>query len=219
VSEQHVDRRFRSALEQARAGWAAADLGGRAAQAGCTVSETGVLVSFFGVPHLVTHPAGEVTAGARPAATPVSVALLHYLLRADGTPMAYEWRSYRDLPDGLFYAQAFTDRSERPMTEAFGRAGAPAKGSEGAHQPRAGIERFRAAASALGGEALDLADAAYAFTALPRLRVAALLWLGDEDFPGQASIVFDAAAPHYLPAEDLAGLGGLLAHRLLAAPG
>jgi len=27
-------------------------------------------------------------------------------------------------------------------------------------------------------------------------------------------VVFDAAAGHYLPAEDLAGLGGLLARRL-----
>jgi hypothetical protein len=40
------------------------------------------------------------------------------------------------------------------------------------------------------------------------------MWAGDDEFPAQASVVFDAAAGHYLPAEDLAGLGGLLARRL-----
>jgi hypothetical protein len=54
---------------------------------------------------------------------------------------------------------------------------------------------------------------------LPRLRVAVLLWAADEESPAQASIVFDAAAGHYLPAEDLAGVGGLLARRLVAPKG
>jgi hypothetical protein len=30
-------------------------------------------------------------------------------------------------------------------------------------------------------------------------------------------VLFDASADHYLPAEDLAGLGAQLAHRLIAA--
>jgi hypothetical protein len=30
-------------------------------------------------------------------------------------------------------------------------------------------------------------------------------------------VLFDSNAGHYLPAEDLAGLGGQIAHRLLAA--
>jgi hypothetical protein len=68
---------------------------------------------------------------------------------------------------------------------------------------------------AAGGLPLELADAAFAFQALPRLALAVLVWAGDEEFPAQASVVFDAAAGHYLPAEDLAGLGELLARRLI----
>ncbi len=177
---------------------------------------------FFGTPHLVTHPGGEVTAGDRPAPTAVGIVLLHYLLQADGTPPADDWCAYRDLPDGLFYAQAFANRAEIPLTEAFALAGAAGRESGGpmtsgpaASDP--GLVRFNAAASAIGGEPLAMADAAYAFRALPRLSLAALLWLGDDDFPTRASIVFDAAAAHYLPAEDLAGLGGVLARRLVAA--
>jgi hypothetical protein len=66
----------------------------------------------------------------------------------------------------------------------------------------------------LGGRSLALADAAYRFEAFPRLPVAVLLWAGDEDIPAQARILFDAHAGHYLPTEDLAGIGDWLAHRL-----
>jgi len=100
----------------------------------------------------------------------------------------------------MFYAASFARRAEAPLAQAFGAG--------------SGLEAFRGAAAAAGGLALELADAAFAFQALPRLALAVLVWDGDEEFPTQASLVFDAAAGHYLPAEDLAGLGGLLARRL-----
>jgi hypothetical protein len=210
MNDVEVDRRFRAAWEQARAEWAAADPARRAAPAGCGLSPNGVSVPFFGRPHLVTHPGGEVSAGGAPAHVAVSILLLHYLLRADGDPPVGEWLAFRELPDGLFYAASFTDRAEAPLARVFGAS--PSSDSEG------GLESFRAAAAAAGGLPLELADAAFAFQALPRLALAVLVWAGDESegFPAQASIVFDAVAGHYLPAEDLAGLGGLLARRLLA---
>ena len=161
---------------------------------------------FFGQPHLVTHPEGDVSAGGAPAHVAVSILLLHYLLRADGTPPAGEWRTFRELPDGLFYAASFAERAEAPLAQAFGA------GSGGGYE----LARLHAAAAAAAGLQLDLADAAFAFQALPRLALAALVWAGDEEFPAQASVVFDANAGHYLPAEDLAGLGGLLARRLIS---
>jgi hypothetical protein len=45
----------------------------------------------------------------------------------------------------------------------------------------------------------------------------AILWNGDDEVPGGANIVFDAAAGEYLPGEDLAYLGIALAARLLGA--
>ncbi len=206
MSAADVDRRFRAAWERARAEWAAADPARRAAQAGCGLSGGGVDVPFFGRPHLVTHPGGEVSAAGAPAHVAVSILLLHHLLRADGTPPAGEWLAFRELPDGLFYAASFAQRVEAPLAQAFG-ASSPAGSKEG-------LGRFRAAAAAAGGLPLEPADAAFAFQALPRLALAVLLWAGDDELPAQASVVFDAAAGHCLPAEDLAGLGGLLARRL-----
>jgi hypothetical protein len=194
------------------------------ARAGCRLTDGGVRVPLFGRPHLVTHPGGEVTAltpggvptapggpaeqseqgeQGGPAHVAVAILLLHYLLLADGAPPADTWSAYRELPDGLFYAASFADRAEAPLTRAF--AGAPA-----------GLDAFRAAARAAGGDALTLGDASFRFVALPRVDVAVLVWAGDDEEPGEARVLFDANAGHYLPAEDLAGLGGQLAHRLAA---
>jgi len=204
MSDAEVDRRFRAAWELARSEWAAADPARCAAQAGSGLSPDGVSVPFFGRPHLVTHPGGDVSAGGAPAHVAVSILLLHYLLHADGTPPAGEWLAFRELPDGMFYAPSFAQRAEAPPAQAFGAGSGSGDG----------LEAFRGAATAAGGLPLDLADAAFAFQVLPRIALAVLVWDGDDEFPAQASVVFDAAAGHYLPAEDLAGLGELLARRL-----
>jgi Domain of unknown function (DUF3786) len=213
------ERRFADALAKAREEWAAADAATCAARAGCTLTDGGVLVPLFGRPHLVAHPGGEVTAAkagrepgqpaqppapGEPAHIAVAILLLHYLLLADGAPPAGAWSAYRELPDGLFYAASFADRAEAPLTRAF--AGS-----------RSSLDAFRAAARAAGGDALTLGDASFRFVALPRVDIAVLVWAGDGEEPGEARVLFDANAGHYLPAEDLAGLGGQLAHRLAAA--
>lgn len=225
------ERRFADALVKAREEWAAADAAASAARAGCRLTESGVLVPLFGRPHLVTHPGGEVlvvhagrdqveqaapaeagesaqTGGPAdlgvPAHIAVAILLLHYLLLADGAAPAGSWSAYRELPDGLFYAVSFASRAEAPLTRAF--AGSPAD-----------LDVFRAAARAAGGDALTLGDASFRFVALPRVDVAVLVWTGDDEEPGEAKMLFDANAGHYLPAEDLAGLGGQLAHQLAAA--
>jgi hypothetical protein len=196
------NQRFQIALDRARADWAAADPVVSCGLAGCTYSEEGVVVPFFGVPHTVTHPFGEVTAShgtaIKPAHSSIVIVLMHYLLTADGARPADRWVAFRELPDGLFYAQAFAGHAEELLAQRYG----------------ADPDAFRRACGALGGMPLDLADASFRFQALPRLAVAVLLWGGDEEFSGRARILFDGMAGHYLPTEDLSGIGDWLAHRL-----
>jgi len=213
MSQLDPNRRFQIALDHARADWAAADPARCAALAGCVLSSQGISVPFFGRPHIVTHPDGDVAVvnptGAvnpahaqeppRDAHVSIQIVLMHHLLTADGTPPADRWLAFRELPDGLFYAQAFAGHAEGLLAEKLG----------------ANLDGLRRAAESLGGSPLDLANAAYRFQAFPRLAVAALLWEGDEDFPAQARILFDAHAGHYLPTEDLAGIGDWLAHHLI----
>ena len=98
---------------------------------------------YFGRPHLVTHPDGAVRA-VNPAhaddaadamrTSSIQIVLLHYLLTADGAPPADRWLAFRELPDGLFYAQAFAGHAEGLLAEKFG----------------ATLARFRRAAGSAG---------------------------------------------------------------------
>ena len=134
--------------------------------------------------------------------------LLSYLVTADGTPPSGRWIAYRDLPDGMFYAQAFRSYAENRLVRELGTDG---PGDEG-------LEAFRRQAARLGGEAIAIGDAGYAFQLLPRARLAAVYWLGDEDFPSRASILFEDTAPHYLSTDGLAVLGSHLVNALVDAP-
>jgi hypothetical protein len=121
--------------------------------------------------------------------------LLHYLSRADATPLAGEWVALRDLPDGTFYQTAYQGYSGNKLVRAFGND----------------VAAFAQAAQAAGGERLDLSDAGFMFRALPRVPLAALYWAGEDEIPPKCSVLFDRSASHFLPTDVLAALGGTLA--------
>ena len=126
--------------------------------------------------------------------------LIYYLQTADGAPMADRWISFRELPNGGFYNQAFQGYSGNRVAKTFGE------------KP----ELFDEAAKSLDGWRLTaLAEHAFAFQPLPRIRLAAVLWPGDEEFPSKASILFDASASHYMTTDGLALLGSGLTGRLI----
>lgn len=128
--------------------------------------------------------------------------VLMYLYTADGTPPAYRWLRYRELPGGMFYSHAFHGYAEERLAQAF--HGKP--------------EDFFKTATGLGGAQLAFGhSAAFEFVALPRIRLGAVLWAGDEDFPSSAVILFDASSRHYLPTDVVGALGSQLVSRLLGA--
>jgi hypothetical protein len=130
--------------------------------------------------------------------------LLTYLATADGTMPTDKWVTYRDLPDGMFYAQAFRGYAELRLVRELGAGG---------------IAAFRRGMGRLGGQPILLGsgkgNAAYAVQVLPRVRLAAVYWLGDEDFPSQASVLFQETAAHYLSTDGLAVLGSHLVNRII----
>jgi hypothetical protein len=128
--------------------------------------------------------------------------LLMYLQTADGTPLAHKWVTYRDLPGGMFYADAFHGYAEMRLAQGF----------------NGDAEEFRKIAKQLKGDRLTFGDASFEFVAMPRILVGAVYWMGDEDLPSSASILFDAAASHYLPTDAVGALGSQLVSRLLGRP-
>jgi hypothetical protein len=160
-------------------------------------------IRFLGAEHEVLWPEGDArqVAVSSPADITAHILLLHYLLMADGTPMANQWIAFRRLPGGMGYDAAFQGRADRRLVQRFG----------------SDRSAFEAAAQALEGERLAFGDASYSFRVLPSLWLAAVLNLADDELPAEASVLFDGAANHYLPTEDLAVLGGTLAGRLIRA--
>jgi hypothetical protein len=161
------------------------------------------VIGFLGQIYRVRWPQGIAwrSADKQEADIATRLLLLHYLLHADGTPMASKWVSFRDMPGGLGYYAAFEGRANRRLVRAFGT-----------ERPA-----FESAARTLGGEPLAFGDASFLFRVLPRLWLAVILYLADDEFSASANVLFDASASHYLPTEDLAVLGGLLASRLIKA--
>lgn len=125
--------------------------------------------------------------------------IMFYLHTADGADMADRWIGFRELPDGGFYNQAFQGYSGDRLAKFFG------------DEP----DELIRAASKIGAVRLPgLAEYAYAFQPLPRIRLAAVLWPGDDEFPTKGSILFDASSQHYMPTDGLALLGSGLVRRL-----
>ena len=127
--------------------------------------------------------------------------ILTYLVTADGTTPSSRWIGFRELPDGMFYVQAFQGYTGGRLVRELG----------------GGIEVFRRAAEALGGEPLEIGDAGYVFTVLPRVHLGLVYWEGDEEFPSQAQVLFEDTTAHYMPTDGLAILGSQLVGRMLKA--
>ncbi len=175
-----------------------------AARAGARCEGADLVLEYWGAAVRIPWPG--MSALAASTGEPLSVfdraMLLYYLNTADGAPLADRWIGFRELPDGGFYHQAFQGYSGDLLARRFGE------------RPQA----FEAACRMQGGWPLPvLAPQAFAFQPLPRVRLAVVLWPGDEDFASRAMVLFDGAAHHYLPTDGLALLGSGLTQRLLRA--
>jgi hypothetical protein len=191
-------------VAEAQATLRAVEPGKLALRSGCTLDAGGDLhLSLFRQEYVVAGSDFAVRQAdtGKETSSFTQCLILTYLVTADGTTPSGRWVSFRELPDGLFYAQAFQGYSgDRLVRELEG-----------------GIAAFRRAAEALGGELLEIGDAGYAFIVLPRVHLAVVYWQGDEEFPSQAQVLFEDTTSHYMPTDGLAVLGSQLVGRLLKA--
>jgi len=115
------------------------------------------------------------------------VLILHYLLSAKGTPMSNKLISFKELPGGGNYFRTFSNRAIEPLVEHFGE------------QPHGLI----GVTARLGGRKVDFGDVAVSINAFSRVPITIVLWQGDEEFPAQGDILFDAAISDYLSTYDV----------------
>jgi hypothetical protein len=191
------------ALQKAQQAFPDLDPVETAARAAVDYEDGAFLVPFFETRYQVLWPSAAIQRASDEGEVDVAsrIVMLHYLLNADGAPLAAKWIAFRNLPGGMGYDGAFQGRANLRLAHAFG----------------SDLAGFEAAAQVLGGERLEFGDASFCFRLLPRVWLAVVLYLADEEFPASANVLFDGAASHYLPTEDLAVLGGVLAGRLIKA--
>jgi hypothetical protein len=111
-----------------------------------------------------------------------------------------EWTSFDVLPSGRPFADAFRQRTLKPLSERYGKSPGD----------------LLKDAAVLGGTPIEMGDAAIVVQAFPRLNIAIATWQGDDEVPGRAVMLFDSGGARTLPAEDLAEVGISIAQALLS---
>lgn len=146
----------------------------------------------------VSTPQGETVP------TIIEGLVITYFEVATGAPRVGEWITFRDLPGGTFYHQAFTGYSGNRLAQHFGN----------------NLEAFKRGAEVAGGLILPgLGEMAYEFQILPCIWLAVVYWLGDpvDDFPSQANVLFDRSSSQYMALDGLAILGSQLVSQIIRA--
>jgi hypothetical protein len=201
--QQWFDR-LAPVVEKARVRLSQVKPGKLALRSGCERDGGGnYVLTFFGQEYVISGDnfvVRRAESGEEPSSFTQSL-ILTYLATADGTTPSSRWIGFRDLPEGLFYVQAFQGYS----------------GGRLVRELEGGVEAFRRACEALGGAPLEIGDAGYVFIVLPRVHLALVYWEGDEEFPSQARVLFEDTSAKYMPTDGLAILGSQLVGRVLKA--
>lgn len=177
-----------------------------ALQTGATFTATGPEQGQFFLPFwdreiVVVWPdfIGRLAGTGEPLSMLEQGILTYYFCTADGTPTTGKWIAFTELADGRFYTRAFQGYTGQELAKTFGND----------------LDRFGQACLARHGRAESLGDLAFAFDILPRVKLLAVAWAGDEEFAPSYRILFDTAVNHYLPTDACAILGSLLTRQLL----
>ena len=126
------------------------------------------------------------------------VLILHYL-QGCRPLLQGRWVAYREIPGAGFYFGAFVKRAVEPLKKVFGQ----------------NVTALALAVDKLNGSRLETGSAAFRIDVLPYAPLQLIIHEGDEEFPAEANILFDAAVGDYLSPEDAAWLASLTVYRLM----
>ena len=201
-------KNYQQAFELATASLKGLDLKERAEKAGAIYQKgtdgDEVIIHFFSEPYHIRFPQVEFRSPSKTAVSlVVRTILLHYLITSDGSRFSGTWVGYKDIPGGLLYASVFARRVTEPLAKKFGTS----------------AKSFVDVGTTLGGRPGGVGDASLIFQVLPHIPMQYVLWEGDDEFPPNVQLLFDASVNHHLSLEDIVVLGQMATRRLLYSPG
>ncbi|NMA68373.1 MAG: DUF3786 domain-containing protein [Desulfitobacterium sp.] len=167
--------------------------------------DSSLIIPYRGEECLVTYPAGDVShfqpdGEQEKLDITDKILILQYLTEVCGVSPQGKWISFRELPAGENHYNTFKLEAMEPLAKRFG------KDPEG----------FAKVCEGVGGKKISMGDIAYSIEALPKLELAFILWLADDEFPAQANILFDAYSSMHLNTEGLEVMAGNTAAKLIA---
>ena len=134
-----------------------------------------------------------------PESTMIQSIILSYLTISDGTLSSERLISFRELPDGSNYCHAFEGYAPGRLARYF------------QHDPG----KFSTACLKTGGIPANIGDASFNFNVLPRIKITAVYYLGDETFNSSVSLLFDSNVSHYMVTAGLASIGAALVEMIV----
>lgn len=193
-------KKYRDALTMAKAEFSKRSFAKVLELSGATpYDDSSLILPYGGEFYRVWHPAGHVRPWDEDKVMEQEgeveitdhILILHYLNEVCGVQPTGRWVSYRELPGGNNHYGTFKLEAMDPLAKQWG----------------ASPEKFAEVCERLGGKKLALGDIAYGIRVLPKIEVAFILWLADEEFPAQANILYDATASMHLNTEGLEVIG------------
>lgn len=164
------------------------------------VDSNKIIIEYLNQSYLVTIPEGEISLRNGEEVVPLrdKILILHYLTLAKGTPATNRLITFKQLPAGISYFPAFSQRTIKPLLNHFGK------------EPELLID----AAAKLGGHRASYGDVSVTINAFSRVPVTIALWKGDDEFVPGGSIMFDSSISDYLSTEDVSVLCETISWRL-----
>jgi hypothetical protein len=160
-----------------------------------------IMVRYLGEEYTVEFPEMEVNKENDKNGIPFreKVLILHYLAQAKGTPPSGKYITFRELPEGPVYFRTFSKRTIQPLIKNFGEDPA----------------RIIEVGKDIGGVPSDMGDTSILIPAFSRVPVTVVIWKGDEEFPPEGSMVFDANIQDYLTTEDVTVVSEVITWKLV----
>jgi hypothetical protein len=165
------------------------------------ISASKIAIDYLGQPYNITIPDAEISLGNSKTEVPLKdrILILHYFTSAKGTPPTGILINFKQLPGGLSYFTAFSQRTINPLVRHFGR------------EPELLID----ISAKLGGYKTEQGDVSAAINAFNHVPITFALWRGDEEFSPSGAVLFDANISDYLPTEDVTVLCETVVWRLV----
>ena len=158
---------------------------------------TRLTIRLMGETFTISHPDYAVQ-GDREPTNPERILFLRYLLDGRFTPPTGAFRTYREFPWGEVYLQQFTGRCIKRFAFSY----------------NAKPDLLARIMARLPAHPVKMGDAGYELELMEGLSMQFILWLGDDEFPPNAQILFSENFKDAFTAEDMANIGDIVLNRM-----